>query len=331
MSQNHDHPHHHGHDHGHDHSDHAHDHRHYTHAVEWQQAGVKRQAFILGAVLNIGFVIIEYITGWLTGSVALMADASHNLTDVMGLLMAFAAVKLAAKVPTSRYTYGMGSATILAALGNGLLLVFISGALTLESFDRLMSPQPVVTMPVIFVALIGALINFMTARLFHGHNHDVNTRGVYIHMLGDAAISVAVAVGAIIIKYTGAAWVDPLLGLVIVLAILASTWGLLRESIDLALQGVPKNVDAHAVKHYLAEQPGVSVVHDMHIWGLSTTETALTAHLVMPEGHPGDSFIENVTRDLAEKFGIIHATIQIETSPHHVGCSIDGTPDEPIK
>ena len=321
-------PHDHSHDHSHSHDHHSHDdhdHRHYGHSILWQKADVTRRAFIIGAVLNIGFVVVEYLVGWWADSVALVADASHNLTDVMGLLMAFCAVKLAALLPSKRYTYGLGGATILAALANGLLLVFISGALALESFDRLFNPQSVATLPVMIVAAIGTVINLGTASLFHGHSHnDVNTRGVYIHMLGDAAVSVAVVIGALAIRYTGIAWIDPALGLVIVLAIVASTWGLLRESIDLALQGVPRNVDAEGVRNYLAASPGVSMVHDMHIWALSTTETAMTAHLVMPGGHPGDAFIEQASKDLAQRFNIVHATLQIETSPHQVGCAISG-------
>ncbi len=312
--------HHHTHDHG------AHDNagesvRHYKHAAVWQKASNTRFAFGMGAFLNLSLVVGEYVAGWLSGSLALIADASHNLTDVLGLVLAFIAVRLAARMPTKRYTYGFGSATILAALANGILLIFISGALAWQSWHRLQAPEPVAENLVIIVALIGAVINGVTAKFFHGHQHgDVNMRGVYIHMLGDMGISIAVAVGAFATKLTGALWVDPALSLFIVIAIVGSGWGVMREATDLAMQGVPRNVDLGAVRGFLETQLGVTVAHDLHIWGLSTTEIALTAHLVMPCGHPGDEFLERVTAELAANFGIVDATLQIETTPHHEHC-----------
>ena len=311
-----------GHDHPHTHHhDHKGDARHYRHASAWAGSGGTRRAFIVGAVLNSILVIGEYVAGWWSGSLSLVADASHNLTDVLGLLLAFIAIRMAARLPTARYTYGLGSCTILAALLNGLLLVFISGALAWQSVERLQHPQPVVGDVVIIVALLGAVVNGVTAKFFHGHNHgDVNVRGVYIHMLGDMGISLAVALGALAVKWTGEFWIDPALSLLIVLAIVAGSWGVLREAAELALQGVPSNISLPDVRSYLEEQPGVAVAHDLHIWGLSTTETALTAHLVMPEGHPGDAFLERVTQALVDRFGIVHATLQVETSPHHMHC-----------
>lgn len=306
----------------HDHHDHSHhhtrhDHRHYHHAEPWQAAGRTRRAMAFGILLNIILVAVEYLVGWQADSLSLVADASHNLTDVTGLLLALGAVWMAGRLPSARYTYGMGGATIIAALANGVLLIFISGALAVQAYHRFWLPGEISSTPVIIVALIGMLINFGTAKLFHGHSHnDLNVRGAYLHMMGDAGISLSVALGALAMRYTGLHWIDPVLTLAIVLAIVASTWGLLRDSIELALQGVPRGIDQQAVRAYLSRQTGVTEVHELHIWGLSTMETALTVHLVMPDGHPGDTFLETVAAGLKD-LGVNHATVQIETTRHH--------------
>ncbi len=273
-------------------------------------------------LFNLAIVVLEYAVGWWAGSLSLVADASHNLTDVTGLLLALGAVWLAGRLPNARYTYGMGGATIIAALANGLLLIFISGALALQAFHRFTMPGEIAATPVIVVALFGMVANLATARLFHGHHHDdLNVRGAYIHMLGDAGVSLSVAIGALAMQQTGLAWIDPLLTLLIVVAIVVGSWKLLRDSIELALQGVPRGVDLNEIRNFLTLQYGVAEVHELHVWGLSTMEVALTVHLVMPAGHPGDAFIEALTAGL-EELGVHHATIQIETTPHHAHSAV---------
>lgn len=310
------HHHHHGHDHshanthGHGHS-HAHAHGHgHSHAP----ASFGR-AFAIGIVLNSGFVLIEAGYGFAAGSMALVADAGHNLSDVLSLAVAWAASVLAARPPSSRFTYGYKSSSILAALFNAALLMLALGAILVETIHRLIAPEPVAAGPVMVVAGIGIAINTLTALLFlRGREHDINIRGAYLHMASDAAVSAGVVVAGALIALTGAWWIDPVTSLIIVGVIAGGTWGLAKDSLKMGLHGVPASVDGHAVEHHLAAMPGVSAVHDLHIWPMSTTETAMTAHLVMPGGHPGDAFLGDLSQTLAQRFAICHATVQIETT-----------------
>lgn len=288
---------------GHSHSGHGHSHA---------PADFGR-AFAIGTVLNLGFVLLEGLAGIATGSMALLADAGHNLSDVLGLLIAWGGASLAKRPASRRFTYGLSSSTILGALANAVLLLFAVGAIALEAVQRLGSPAPVPGATVMIVAGIGIVINTATALLFmRGSKHDLNIRGAYLHMAADAAVSAAVVVGGALILFTGKAWIDPALSLLIVVVILWSTWGLLRDSVVMALHAVPPGIDAEQVEETLATLPGVARVHDLHIWPMSTTQVAMTAHLQMPGGHPGDAFLHNVQHRLEHDHGIHHITLQIE-------------------
>ncbi len=301
----HGHGHHHGHDHGHS-GAHSHGHSHAPADFGF--------AFRVGIVLNLSYVIAEAGYGIATGSMALLADAGHNLSDVLGLVMAYAAVRLAARAPSARYTYGLKRSTILAALANAVFLILACGAIAMAAAERLVAPQPVPGGTIMAVAAVGILINGFTALLFaRGRKGDVNIRGAWLHMLADAGISAAVVVSGFLILKTGASWIDPLLSLLVVAVILRGTWGLLRESLAMALDAVPPGIDPALVQGFLAAQPGVVTVHDLHIWPMGTTETALTAHLVMPAGHPGDEALAALAAALEARFEISHSTIQVET------------------
>lgn len=301
---------HHGHGHGHDHG-HGHGHQH-GHGHSHAPADFGR-AFAIGIVLNTAFVIVEATYGFLSGSMALVADAGHNLSDVLALLLAWGASIAAKRAPTDRFTYGYKSSTILAALANAGLLLVAIGAILFETLHRLTDPAPVEGMTVIIVASIGILINAGTAMLFmKGSKDDLNIRGAYLHMAADALVSVGVVVAGFVILYTGAAWVDPVTSLVIVAIIAWGTWGLLKDSVKMGLLGVPEGISETDVRAYLSGLEGVDAVHDLHIWPMSTTETALTAHLVMPGAHPGDSFLHDIAHHLELEHRINHATIQIE-------------------
>ncbi|KQM24644.1 MULTISPECIES: cation diffusion facilitator family transporter [unclassified Sphingomonas] len=304
----------HHHDHGHGHHDHGEGHGHGLGHGHHHMPTDFGRAFAIGTLLNIGFVIIEGGAGFWFDSVALLADAGHNLSDVLGLLIAWGGMELAKRPATRRFTYGLGASTILAALANALVLLVAVGAILLETIQRLGSPRPIDGWPVVWVALAGIVVNLATALLFaRGRHGDVNIRGAYLHMAADAAVSAGVVVAGLVILSTGATWIDPLVSLIVVAIILIGTWGLLSESLLLALQAVPRGIDAGAVEALLASQPGVNRVHDLHIWPMSTTETALTAHLVVPGGHPGDGFLAALGDRLKQDFGIGHATVQIET------------------
>jgi cobalt-zinc-cadmium efflux system protein len=267
----------------------------------------------VGIVLNTGFVAVETIYGFLSGSMALVADAGHNLSDVLSLLIAWGATILASRPPSARFTYGFKSSSILAALTNAALLLLALGAITVETVRRLIDPQPVASGTVVVVAIIGIVINTATALMFmRGRHNDINLRGAFLHMAGDAAVSAGVVVAGLLIGWTGAMWIDPVAGLLIVAVIFWGTWGLLKDSVKLGLLGVPPGIDEGKVRNFLLEQPGVSAVHDLHIWPMSTTETALTAHLVMPGGCPGDGFLHDLAHELEHDFSIGHATIQVE-------------------
>ncbi len=322
MSQHHEHEHH-DHDHaGHDHHGHAHHghgHGHHRHV----DPNGNTRAFVLAIGLNAVFVAIEFGYGFVANSTALMADAGHNLSDVLGLILAFGAALLAKREPSKRYTYGLRSSSILAALMNALLLMLACGAIGWEAVQRLSAAAPVAGKTVSIVAAVGVLINGLSAWLFMaGSKDDINIRGAYQHMAADAAISLGVAVSGVAIMVTGWSWLDPALSIVIVLFILAGTWSLLKESLRMVLAAVPANVDAAAVADFLRAQPGVAGMHDLHIWAMSTTETALTAHLVMPAGYPGDSAIDAIVAQLKSQFAIAHCTLQVEQGTTAHDCAL---------
>ena len=301
---------HHNHSHSHSHDHHGHGGGHHHHHAPPDST----RAFAIGIVLNLGFVGVEAAAGILAGSMALLADAGHNLSDVLGLVIAWGGATLAKRPPSPRFTYGLGGSSILAALANAVLLLAASGAIGWEAVRRFADPPPVPGTTVMLVAAVGILVNGGTALLFaRGNESDINRRGAYLHMLADAAVSAAVVAAGLAIWLTGARWLDPLASLAVVGVILWSTWGLLKESLAMAVAGVPRGIDPARVEQALAALPGVCAVHDLHIWPMSTTDVALTAHLVMPAGHPGDAFLHHLQHRLAHDFGIGHATVQVET------------------
>jgi cobalt-zinc-cadmium efflux system protein len=296
----------HVHEHG-DHDQHGHGHVHAPASFG--------MAFALGIGLNLTFVAVEFTYGVLANSVALIADTGHNLSDVLGLVIAWIASVLTRRAPSSRYTYGLGGSSILAALFNAVLLLVAVGAIAWEAVLRLFHPEPVASGTVMIVAAVGIIVNGVTAALFaSGRKGDLNIRGAFLHMVADAAVSAGVVVASLIILYTGWLWLDPLTSLAIVGIIVWGTWSLLRDSLAMSVDAVPPSIDPQAVRNYLVSCAGVAAVHDLHIWPLSTTENALTAHLVFPAGHPGDEFLLNAATELKHRFGIGHTTLQIEIS-----------------
>ncbi|MFT3939898.1 cation diffusion facilitator family transporter [Rhodopseudomonas sp.] len=277
------------------------------------------RAFAIGITLNLVFVVAEATFGYFSNSMALIADAGHNLSDVAGLVVAWIAAGLAKRPPSARYTYGLRGSSILAALFNAVFLLLAVGAIGWEAVVRLFTPEPVAGITVMVVAGIGIVINAVTAWLFaSGRHSDLNIRGAYLHMAADAAVSAAVVVAGVIILLTGWYWIDPAVSLLVAVVIVWGTWGLLRDSTALSLAAVPRGIDPAAVRAFLSKLPGVTQVHDLHIWGMSTTEVALTCHLVMPGGSPGDPFLVDLAHELQHDFGIAHTTVQIETDPNTV-------------
>jgi cobalt-zinc-cadmium efflux system protein len=271
-------------------------------------------AFAIGVALNLAFVAVEAGYGFLSGSMALLADAGHNLSDVLSLALAWGASVLAKRAPSGRYTYGYKSSTILAALANAGLLLVAIGGIAFETLNRMAAPAAVEGRTMMLVAGLGIVINGATALLFaRGRAHDINIRGAFLHMAADALVSLGVVVAGAAILLTGQRWIDPVTSLVIVLVIAWGTWGLLKDSVKLGLNAVPEHIDEEAVRAFLVRQPGVTAVHDLHIWPMSTTEAALTAHLVMPSGHPGDVFLRELAHELEHDFAIGHTTVQVET------------------
>ena len=273
------------------------------------------RAFAIGIVLNTAFVIVEAAFGFISGSMALVADAGHNLSDVLGLLIAWGASVAAKKPPSARFTYGLKSSTILAAFANAMLLLVAIGAILVETINRFIDPVEPEGWTMIWVAGVGIVINTATALMFmRGRKHDLNIRGAFLHMAADALVSVGVVIAGVAILLTGMVAIDPLVSLVIVLVIAWGTWGLLKDSVKMGLLAVPDGVDENEVRGFLRGLPGVDAVHDLHIWPMSTTETALTAHLVMPGGHPGDGFLKDAAHELEHHHAIGHVTLQVETT-----------------
>ncbi len=282
------------------------------------------RAFAIGVALNVIYIVVEATYGFLAGSLALLADAGHNLSDVLGLLLAWGANYLVQRKPTQRHTYGWRKSTILAALTNAIILLVAMGGIAWEAVRRFSDPSPVAGKTVIIVAAIGVVINTATALLFlSGRKTDLNIRGAFLHMAADAGVSAGVVLAGVVILATGWPWIDPVVSLTITAIILVGTWGLLRDSFNLALDAVPAGIDPEAVKTYLSDLPGVTGVHDLHIWAMSTSETALTVHLVKPDARDDDTLIEQAGRELHDRFGIEHITIQWERRPEldHCGSS----------
>ena len=303
---------HHHHDDPHPGSD-AHPHSHAREHAHDHAGGSATRAFALGTLINLGFTALEAGYGFATNSLSLLSDALHNLGDALGLALAWGAAWLAQRPASTRRTYGYRRATLLAPLVNSLILVAGSGALGWEALRRIGEPPEVEALPVIVVAAIGIAINLGSALLFrHGHAHDINQRGAYLHLLADAAVSLAVVLGGLAMLWLDWRWLDPLLALGVGLVVVWSGWGLLRDSLDLALDAVPRGIDHAAVQSFLAQQDGVTAAHHVHIWALGSREVALTAHLVRPLADDHDRFIETVAQQLRERFGIGHATLQVE-------------------
>lgn len=299
------------HDH-HDHAAHGHAHSHAGHGHVHAPKDFGR-AFAVGILLNTAFVAIEAGYGWAGNSMSLLADAGHNLSDVLGLVAAWIAAVLVKRRASARFTYGLRGASILAALFNAVFLLIATGAILWEAGVRLVHPEPVAGVTVMVVAGIGIVVNGVTAWLFaSGAKGDLNIRGAFLHMAADTAVSAGVVLAGLAILATGLAWIDPVVSLVIAGLIVWATWGLLRDSVAMALAAVPPGIEPAAVRAYLGGCPGVSDLHDLHIWPMSTTESALTAHLVMAGPHPGNAFLSETAADLRRRFGIAHATLQIE-------------------
>jgi cobalt-zinc-cadmium efflux system protein len=331
MSGGHEHDHHghdhdeHGHDeHGHDDdhgagcSGHSHDHSH-SHSLGHAHVHAPKNfgmAFAIGIGLNVSFVVIEALYGFLGNSVALLADAGHNLSDVLGLGIAWLASELVKRTPTPRFSYGLRSSSILAALFNAVFLLVTVGAISLEAIQRLGAPAPVAGRTVMIVAAIGIAVNGITAWLFaSGGKSDINLRGAFLHMASDALVSAGVVLAGLVILLTGWLWLDPVVSLIINALIIWGTWGLLRESLAMSMAAAPAHIDPVKVRVFLVGRAGVATIHDLHIWPMSTTEIALTCHLVMPAGHPGDAWLHDLAAELAKTFRINHSTVQIEIDP----------------
>jgi cobalt-zinc-cadmium efflux system protein len=303
---------------GHHHDDHSHGHHH--HAVPADHS----RAFIIAIALNSIFVGVEFWYGHVANSTALMADAGHNLFDVLSLALAWGAATLAKRAPKGRYTYGLRSSSMLAALFNAMLLMFACGAIAWQAGRQLLDPAPVAALTVSVVAGIGIVINGISAWLFMaGSKDDLNIRGAYLHLAADAAISLGVLLAGLLVFYSGWLWVDPVVSIAIVIVIMLGTWSLLRESTNMMMAAVPSNVDPVKVEQFLRGCFGVTDVHDLHIWAMSTTETALTAHLVMPGGYPGDVVVDDIRRQLQLQFSIPHCTLQIELGTTQHACSLN--------
>ena len=288
------------------------------------QSGNYNRSFAIGIVLNIAFVVIEAGYGVLAESLALISDAAHNLSDVASLLLALGASVLARKAATEKRTYGWRKATIMASIGSAVLLLVALGGITWEAIDRFSNPAPVQGATVIVVAAIGVVINTMTALLFiKGQKDDLNIKGAFLHMAADAGVSMGVVIAGILILFKGWLWIDPVISLAIVAIILVVTWGLLKHSINYAMDAVPDSIDIPELKRYLTGFDTVESIHDLHVWPMSTTETALTVHLVVNDTRLDNNFLRSLQQHLHDHFGIAHSTIQVETSADEENCMLD--------
>lgn len=309
----------HSHHHGHAH----HGHGHHQHPAP-KDFGA---AFAVGVVLNLGFVAVEATYGFIANSMALLADAGHNLSDVLGLIIAWVAAILAKRPPSRRFSYGLRGASILAALANALILLFAVAFIVYNAVVRLLIPDLVDSQAVVIIAAIGIVINGATAMMFaRGRKSDLNIRGAYLHMMLDALVSAGVVVAGLGIAFTGWLWIDPVASLIVAALIFLGMADMLRESVTMALAGVPSSIDPDAVEEHLSTLPGVERIHDLHIWPMSTTEFALTAHLVMPAGFPGDRFLADCAHAIEHRFGITHSTLQIEVGDDD-DCRLEGHGD----
>ena len=316
----------HGHDHSHSHShDHKHDHGHHHHHVEIKSEADISNAFVIGGVLNLIFVIFELSVGFLTGSVSLIADAIHNLSDVVALFLSWIGFKLNKSKPSAQFTYGLKKMSLVITFINSITLILSLIYILFEAYNRFVNPQPVAEDKIILVAGFGIAVNFFSAYLFRKNQNDVNVKGAYLHLMMDAFISLGVVIAGLGIKFTGWAILDPIAACLIVIFIAKGTFSLLRESFVLLVGGVPLSIDTEQVRKQILACPEVSEIHDLHIWSLSSSEVALTAHIKMKEKkHPGDVFLKNLNQILREKFMISHVTIQIEIGDSSdAACDLD--------
>jgi cobalt-zinc-cadmium efflux system protein len=286
------------------------------------------RAFAIGITANLAYLGVEALAGIFSGSLALLADAGHNLADVLGLVLSWGAAMLSRRQPSGRFTYGLRSSSILAALANAIILLVVTGGIAWEAIWRIGHPMQVVSGIIIAVAAIGIFVNGGTALLFSSGNGDLNVKSAFLHLAADALVTAGVVAAGVVIWLTNWLWLDPLVSLAVSAVIVFGTWGLLKSAISLALDAVPEGLDAAAVRAHLLSLPGVTGLHDLHIWGMSTTETALTCHLIMPEGHPGDAVLSQISQQLEHQFGIHHATIQIELADTEEACAL--TPEHVV-
>jgi cobalt-zinc-cadmium efflux system protein len=304
------------HEHHHDHDqDHGHGHHHGPGGGHVHAPADFGKAFAIGIGLNIVYVVGEAFYGIISHSLALLADAGHNLSDVLGLAAAWLASYLGKRQPSEHYTYGLRRSSILAALGNAIVLLVVTGGIAWEGIRRLIEPEPVGGLIIMIVAAIGIVINGVTALMFmSGRHDDLNIKGAFLHMASDALVSLGVVIAGGVIMLTGWLWLDPAISLVISVVIVIGTWSLLRDSVSLAMDAVPAGIEPRQVTEFLRQQPGVADIHDLHIWPMSTTETAMTCHCLMPAGHPGDAFLAGLAHELQHRFNIGHVTVQVEVS-----------------
>jgi len=306
----------------------SHDHQSHAHSAYGNSPASYGRAFAIGIALNLAYVAGEAVAGIISGSLALLADAGHNLSDVLGLSLSWGAAVLSRRQPSGRFTYGLRSSSILAALANAIILLVVTGGIAWEAIWRIAHPVPIASGIVVVVAAIGIFINGGTALLFASGSADLNVKSAFLHLAADALVTAGVVVAGIIIWLTDWRWLDPAVSLFVSAVIVLGTWGLFKSAIGLALNAVPEGVDAAAVRAHLVALPGVAGLHDLHIWGMSTTETALTCHLIMPAGHPGDGVLNAIAQQLHHRFAIEHATIQIELADTDEACAL--TPEHVV-